>query len=52
MRGLTISEKVTKIRREFGNIAQEAILYVPIGCKSAYEASDWTNYFETIVEMN
>ena len=36
----------------FGNIAQEAILYVPIGCKSAYEASDWTNYFETIVEMN
>ena len=31
---------------------EDATLYVPKGCKAAYEASDWANYFGTIVEMN
>jgi len=29
----------------------DAILYVPIGCKSAYEAAGWGSNFSTIVEM-
>ena len=28
------------------------ILYVPKGAKSAYESSDWAQYFENIVEMD
>ena len=35
----------------FQNVNKEtATLYVPIGCKAAYEATEWNNYF-TIVEM-
>jgi hypothetical protein len=29
----------------------DAILYVPIGCKSAYETAGWGSNFSTIVEM-
>jgi hypothetical protein len=26
------------------------ILYVPEGCKPAYQSSDWGEYFDTIIE--
>ena len=33
------------------SLAGNAVLYVPAGCLAVYEASDWANYFSTIVEM-
>ena len=49
----TINNMPSEIRYSFGGVNKEnATLYVPVGCKTAYEASDWANYFGTIVEMN
>ena len=43
----------TEIRYSFGGVNKDnATLYVPAGCKTAYEVSDWAKYFGTIVEMN
>ena len=48
-----ISNMPTEIRYSFGGVNKDnATLYVPAGCKAAYEASDWAKYFGTIVEMN
>lgn len=48
-----ISNMPTEIRHSFGGVNKDnATLYVPAGCKAAYEASDWAKYFGTIVEMN
>lgn len=33
-------------------LSKKAILYVPKGCKTKYQNSDWGSYFSTIVEMN
>ncbi len=41
-----------RMRSFVGIVKDNATLYVPKGCKAAYEASDWANYFGTIVEMN
>lgn len=49
----TINNMPSEIRHSFGGVNKNnATLYVPAGCKTAYEASDWANYFGTIVEMN
>ena len=48
-----ISNMPTEVRYSFGGVNKDnATLYVPAGCKAAYEASDWAKYFVTIVEMN
>ena len=48
-----ISNMPTEVRYSFGGVNKDnATLYVPAGCKAAYEASDWAKYFGTIVEMN
>ena len=48
-----ISNMPTEIRYSFGGVNKDnATLYVPAGCKAAYEASDWAKYFGTIVEMS
>lgn len=36
----------------YGIDKNNATLYVPAGCKSAYEASKWATYFGAIVEMS
>lgn len=49
----TINNMPSEIRHSFGGVNKNnATLYVPAGCKTAYEASDWAKYFGTIVEMN
>ena len=35
----------------FRAYGEETILYVPAGCKSVYESSDWGNYFVNIKEI-
>ena len=48
-----ISNMPTEVRYSFGGVNKDnATLYVPAGCKAAYEASDWAKYFGTIVEMS
>ena len=34
------------------SVIESSTLYVPVGCKTVYENSDWKNYFDNIVEMN
>lgn len=51
--GMNTSNMPTEIRYSFGGVNKDnATLYVPAGCKTAYESSDWAKYFGTIVEMN
>ena len=51
--GMNTSNMPTEVRHSFGGVNKDnATLYVPAGCKTAYEASDWAKYFGTIVEMN
>ena len=37
--------------KTFDCIANDATLYVPKGCKAAYEASGWREYFNQVVEF-
>ncbi len=51
--GMNTDGMLEEQKLSFRGVAKEnATLYVPKGCKAAYEASDWANYFGTIVEMN
>lgn len=51
--GMNTSNMPTEVRHSFGGVNKNnATLYVPAGCKTAYEVSDWAKYFGTIVEMN
>lgn len=43
-----VSNKSDSFLTEYKN---EATLHVPAGCKAAYQASKWANYFGSIVEM-
>ena len=50
--GMNTTGMSDDMRYSFYGIDKEnATLYVPKGCKAAYEASDWATYFGTIVEM-
>jgi len=41
-----------EIEDSFRDTPNEKKLYIPKGCVTAYEASDWAIYFENIVEMD
>ena len=46
------SDMPSDMKFSFGGVNKDnATLYVPVGCKSAYEASDWAEYFCKIIEM-
>ena len=51
--GVNTSNMPSEAKLSFGGINKDdATLYVPSGCKSAYESSDWSKYFGEIKEMN